>query len=165
MGAVSGRHYYRLSDGSLVPSLGSPRDFERPVMHRTCAWCQKDLGDVVLAPADLGSAGRTSHGICDECAGRLLSELPPPQSATPIRPRHSSQGCFTPVMITCLVLTLAALTLLALGFYLGWEAGASWTIYTAVELEAESRQRTGLPPAGSDALLPVDDDDIRSTHP
>lgn len=35
-----------------------------PIMHRQCAWCRTDLGDVVCEAA---MDGRTSHGIYPAC--------------------------------------------------------------------------------------------------
>jgi hypothetical protein len=46
------------------------------VVHRQCAWCRRDLGDVPVA-ADDPAAGQTSHGICEDCSRQLVAESAP----------------------------------------------------------------------------------------
>jgi hypothetical protein len=46
-----------------------------PVIHRICAWCGRDLGDVPCPPDHPEQAGITSHGICAACQKTWLSTL------------------------------------------------------------------------------------------
>lgn len=64
------------SFGVLSWEMTSPRDFERPVIHRVCAWCGQDLGDVACAPEHLEQAGETTHGICYRCMKAVLAGIP-----------------------------------------------------------------------------------------
>jgi len=58
---------------SMADSTES-RNAPQAVAHRICAWCKKDMGDVVVAAND-PVAGKISHSICPECQARMLTEI------------------------------------------------------------------------------------------
>jgi hypothetical protein len=41
-------------------------------MKRTCAWCKRELSDTT---AEYDSKMPVSHGMCNECADRVISQV------------------------------------------------------------------------------------------
>ena len=54
--------------------MNTSSTISRPVIHRVCAWCKQDLGDIPC-PAGDPNEGKTSHGVCPECQAKLLAEM------------------------------------------------------------------------------------------
>jgi len=42
------------------------------MLRRVCAWCSRPMGTTPCEPA---MDGQTTHGICDGCMARVLTEL------------------------------------------------------------------------------------------
>lgn len=44
---------------------------EKKMIKIICAWCEKDMGE----KESLGSESTISHGICEECAKKVMDDL------------------------------------------------------------------------------------------